>query len=71
MTNETVMTFVSLLVAVLVTVALFAGNFAFAYLVDLVTGRGVPLGSLAIAVATLGGTSTALVGLYRWRAARN
>lgn len=63
------MTFASLLVALAVAVALFYGNFALAYLVDLVTGRGVPVGRfLGTSVVAFLGVSPA-IGLLRLLAA--
>lgn len=61
MQNETVMTIVSVLVALLATVTLFYGNFLLAWLVDLISGRGIPVGRF-LGTAAVAGVSAA--GLY-------
>lgn len=67
MASETVMTFASLLVALLAAVALLYGSFVFAYLIDLLGGNGVPpmrfLGSVIVTGASVG----ALAALARVR----
>jgi hypothetical protein len=64
MTSETVMTFASLALAVVVALGLFHASFLVAYLVDLLTGHGVPplrfLRTLLVTAACAGAAGYAM-----------
>ena len=67
MNRETVMTFASLLVAILATVALVYASFSLGYLVDLLTGRGVPPLRFVGAILVTGACAWAVVVALRYR----
>ena len=69
MNSETLMTFASLAVALLAAIALFYGNFLLAYVVDLLTGRGVPPGRFLGTLLITAGSAAATVWLVRLRRA--
>ena len=69
MNSETLMTFASLVAALLAGIALFYGNFLLAYAVDLVTGQGVPPGRFLRTLLVTAGSAAATAWLVRLRRA--